>query len=93
MDQLFHPGGPRVQADLHPTGQPGYDFCFRAVWPFREDFDAPQIVWRDDPRLHLQAPAVCVVVPADWRHTVNDDKQGPKHKKNAELHLVYADAC
>lgn len=46
-----------------------HDFCFRAVRPFREDFDAPQIVWRDDPRLHLQAPAVCVVVPADWRHT------------------------
>lgn len=36
--------------------------------PLREQLDAPQGVWRDDPRLHLQAPAVGVVVTADWRH-------------------------
>lgn len=49
------------QADLH-------DFCVWAVRPLREQLDAPQGVWRDDPRLHLQAPAVGVVVTADWRH-------------------------
>lgn len=37
--------------------------------PFRDELDAPQALWRDDPGLHLQAVAACVVVPVDLRHT------------------------
>lgn len=88
VDQLLHPGGMRVQTNLCSVCQSSYDFCVRAVRPLREQFDAPQVVWRDDPRLHLQAPAVGVVVTADWRHTMTEDEQGPKHNQYAEFHLV-----
>lgn len=88
MDQLLHPGGTRIQANLLPARQCSYDLCDWAVGPFRKKLDAPQTIWRNDPRLHLQAPAARVVVSADWRHSVSEDEQDPEHEKDADLHLA-----
>lgn len=52
----------REETDLH-------DFSHRTVGSFWDELDAPQAVRRDDPRLHLQAVAAGVVLPANWRHT------------------------
>lgn len=51
-----------------------HDLYDRTVGAFREELDAPQVFWRDDPGLHLQTAAVCVVFPADWRHTCQQER-------------------
>lgn len=46
-----------------------HDFSLRTVGPFGYELEAPQVVRRDDPGLHLQAVAAVVVVPADRWHS------------------------
>lgn len=46
-----------------------HDFGFGTVGPLCDQIDALQVFWRDDPRLNLQAPAVCVEIPAYRWHS------------------------
>ena len=62
-----------------------HDFYVGAVGPFREQLDAPQAVWRDDSRLHLNAPAVSVVVSADRWHTCHQKTLVMFHRKECSI--------
>lgn len=51
-----------------------HDLRLRTVGSFGDELDAPQVVRRDDPGLHLQAVAAGDVVPADGGHTCAQSK-------------------
>lgn len=83
----------KKESNSRAGGETGlHDFGGWTVGSFGDQLDAPQVVRRDDPGLHLQAAAAAGELTADWRHTCQKWKDIlVQEKKTPMIIQVYSE--